>query len=202
MIARINGLLISKSVSNLIVDINGLGYRVFVPLTTFYELPDEGQKVALHIHTHVKDDAIHLFGFYRYADKLVFQLMISVSGIGPKLAINILSGITAEELIHAVSNGDLDRLVRIPGVGKKMAERMILELRDKLLKLELFAKSADEHVGHVETDANREDALSALINLGYKGQAATSALEKSISGCTEPLSLEELLKKTLKILAG
>jgi len=202
MIARINGLLISKSVSHLIVDINGLGYRVFVPLTTFYELPDEGQKVTLHIHTHVKDDSINLFGFYRYEDKVVFQLMISVSGIGPKLAMNIMSGISAEELTHAVSKGDLNRLVRIPGVGKKMAERMILELRDKLIKLEPFATSVDESISYAGADATREDALSALINLGYKSQAATDALDKTINECTEPLSLEALLKKTLKILAG
>jgi holliday junction DNA helicase RuvA len=200
MIARMSGLLIHKSLNHLIVDIHGVGYRVFVPLTTFYELPDEAQRVTLHIHTHVKDDSINLFGFYSHEEKTLFQLMISVSGIGPKLAINILSGISAGDFIMAVSKGDLDRLVRIPGVGKKTGERMIVELRDKVAKMD-FQKAMDEHISALSANEMKDDALSALINLGYKSQAAKNILDRIVTASTEPLNLEGLLKEALKILA-
>ena len=201
MIARISGLLVYKSITHLVVDIHGIGYRVFVPLTTFYELPDTSQKVTLHIHTHVKDDSINLFGFYSYEEKAVFQLMISISGIGPKLAMNILSGISAAELIRAVSQGNLNRLIHIPGVGKKMAERIILELKDKMLKLDSH-ESADKDFSITSKDEMKGDALSALINLGYKSLAAKSALDRIINEFPEPMTLEILLKRTLKILAS
>jgi Holliday junction DNA helicase RuvA len=200
MIARISGLLIYKSISHVIVDAHGIGYRIFVPLTTFYELPDSSQPVTLHIHTHVKEDAINLFGFNSCEEKRVFQLMISVSGIGPKLAMNILSGISARELIVAVSQGNLNRLVRIPGVGKKMAERMILELKDKMIKIDSY-EMVDKDMNDLSMDDMKGDALSALINLGYKNQAAKSALAKVIDEFPEPMTLEILLKRTLKILA-
>ena len=135
MIARIQGTLVCKTASYTIIDAHGLGYRIFVPLTTFYELPEIGQTVVLNVHTHVKQDAIHLFGFYTSEERDLFQVMISVTGIGPKLAMNIMSGIAAGELVKAVSAGDLGRLVSIPGVGKKMAERLILELKDKVKKI-------------------------------------------------------------------
>ncbi|MEI8172882.1 MAG: Holliday junction branch migration protein RuvA [Deltaproteobacteria bacterium] len=200
MIARISGLLIFKSISHAIVDAHGIGYRIFLPLTTFYELPDTSQPVTLHIHTHVKDDAINLFGFYSSEEKEVFQLMISVSGIGPKLALNILSGISAGDLIAAVSRGDLNRLIRIPGVGKKMAERIILELKDKMIKMVSF-ESVDKDSNALSTDELKLDALSALINLGYKNQSAKTALDRIINEFPEPMTLEILLKRTLKILA-
>ena len=168
MIARISGTLIFKSADHVIVDANGIGYRIFVPLTTFYELPEVSQSVTLYIHTHVKQDAISLFGFYSNGEKDIFQLMISVTGIGPRLAINILSGISAEALVKAVSQGNLNRLVGIPGVGKKMAGRMILELKDKVIKFiseEVMHRAGD---GLKENEQVKEDALSALINLGYK----------------------------------
>jgi Holliday junction DNA helicase RuvA len=200
MIARISGLIIYKSINHIIVDAQGIGYRIFVPLTTFYELPDSSQPVTLHIHTHVKEDAINLYGFYSFEEKEVFQLMISISGIGPKLATNILSGISARDLIGAVSQGDLNRLVRIPGVGKKMAERMILELKDKMMKLDSY-EPIDRDIGVLSPDELKEDALSALINLGYKNQTAKGALEKIINEFPEPMTLEVLLKRTLKNLA-
>jgi Holliday junction DNA helicase RuvA len=200
MIARISGLLIYKSISHVIVDAHGIGYRIFVPLTTFYELPDSSQPVTLHVHTHVKEDAINLFGFYSCEEKGVFQLMISVSGIGPKLAMNILSGISARELIGAVSHGDLNRLVRIPGVGKKIAERMILELKDKMMKLDSY-ESSDKDVSVSSADEMKGDALSALVNLGYKSQSAKTALERIINEFPESMTLEVLLKRTLKILS-
>jgi len=202
MIARINGTLIYKSVNHVIVDAHGIGYRIFIPLTTFYELPETNRPVTLSIHTYVKQDAISLFGFNTDKEKDIFQLMISVTGIGPRLAMNILSGISAEELIRAVSKGSLDRLTGIPGVGKKMAGRMILELKDKVIKI-----SPEDEISRIddEVDENeqvREDALSALINLGYKSNKAGSAVDKIISELSEPVTLDVLLKTSLKMLAG
>jgi len=202
MIARINGTLLYKSTDHTIIDAGGIGYRIFVPLTTFYELPSVGHPVTLNIHTHFKQDAINLFGFHTDREKEVFLLMISVAGIGPRLAMNILSGITPEELIIAVSRGNLSRLVTVPGVGKKMAERMVVELREKMARLsaEEEAYEADE-----STEENRlleEDALSALVNLGYKKAAAKSALEGVVKELTETVTLDMLLKKSLKILSG
>ena len=201
MIARINGLLIYKSIGHVIVDIHGLGYSVFVPLATFYELPETGQMVTMHIHTDVKDDSINLFGFYTSEEKDVFKLMISISGIGPKLAINFLSGANVRELISAVSKGDLNRLIRIPGIGKKMAERIILELKDKMIKLDSHI-AAVKDVNIVSTDDMIKDALSALTNLGYKSQSAENALQKIISESSEVMTLEVLLKRALKYLAA
>lgn len=201
MIARINGLLIYKSIGHVIVDIHGLGYSVFVSLATFYELPETGQMVTMHIHTDVKDDSINLFGFYTSEEKDVFKLMISISGIGPKLAINILSGANVRDLISAVSKGDLNRLIRIPGIGKKMAERIILELKDKMIKLDSHI-TTDKDVNIVSTDDMIKDALSALTNLGYKSQSAENALQKIINESSEVMTLEVLLKRALKYLAA
>jgi Holliday junction DNA helicase RuvA len=203
MIARISGTLVYKYITHAIVDSQGVGYRIFIPLTTFYELPDIGESVTLNIHTHVRQDAISLFGFYTQEERDMFQLMIAVSGIGPKLAINILSGISAGELIRAVNEGDLHRMVSIPGVGKKMAERVILELKDKVLKLH----KEERDLGTARAPAStkeliKEDALSALVNLGYKSQAASEALEKVIKQYPEDITVEVLLKKTLRVLSG
>ncbi|HUH66334.1 MAG TPA: Holliday junction branch migration protein RuvA [Syntrophales bacterium] len=202
MIALINGLLIHKATSSVIVDAGGVGYRVFVPLTTFYALPDISKPVTLHVHTHVRSDAINLFGFGTGREKEVFELMLSVSGIGPRLAMNILSGISAEELAKAVSDGNLSRLVSIPGVGRKTAERMILELKEKMVKL-----GESEIVGGGGSDEKgfgiiRDDALSALVNLGYKTNRAKEVLDKIVAESSESLSIDVLLKRALKILAG
>jgi holliday junction DNA helicase RuvA len=201
MIARLSGTLIQKSVTQCIVDVQGTGYRVVVPLSTFYELPEAGQPVILQIHTHVREDAISLYGFYTEEEREVFQLMISVSGIGPRLAINILSGISAGEWAQAVAMEDLKRLTGIPGVGRKTAERMILELKDKAVKLGSEASSAG--IATFRTGEQvREDALSALVNLGYKGSSARDAVERILKEAQEPLSLDRILKKALRILAG
>jgi Holliday junction DNA helicase RuvA len=202
MIALINGSLIYKSISHVIVEANGIGYQIFIPLTTFYELPDTNQKVTLHIHTHVRQDDISLFGFGTGEEKGVFELMISVSGIGPKLAMNILSGISAEELVRAVSHGNLERLVAIPGVGKKTAERMILELKDKVVKLSTYEAIYKDDGDIRVYDSIIDDVLSALVNLGYKSQRAREVLDKIIKESPESLTLDILLKKALKILAG
>jgi Holliday junction DNA helicase RuvA len=201
MIARLSGILIEKSVTQCVVDVNGAGYRVVVPLTTFYELPDVGQPVVIHIHTHVREDAIHLYGFHAQEDREVFQMMISVSGIGPKLAVNILSGINAGELVRAVAEEDLKRLTGIPGVGKKTAERMILELKDKASKLDRVTSPG--RTVAVKTGAEaQDDALSALVNLGYKGSAVKEVVDRIMREAQEPPSLDRLLKQALRYLAG
>ena len=201
MIARLNGILIEKSVTQCVVDVHGVGYRVVIPLTTFYELPEIGQPAVIHIHTHVREDAIHLYGFHVQEEREIFELMISVSGIGPKLAINVLSGITAGELIRAVTEEDLKRLTGIPGVGKKTAERMILELKDKMAKIgrEILPDRTDTYRAGGEV---KDDALSALVNLGYKGSAVKEAVDRIIREAQEPLALDRLLKQALRILAG
>jgi Holliday junction DNA helicase RuvA len=201
MIARISGTLVHKSPAYLIVDAHGVGYRIFIPLTTFYDIPDLGQPVTLNIHTQVKQDGINLFGFYTSEEREIFQLLLAVNGIGPKLALNVLSGIAAGELIKALSEGNLKRLIGIPGVGKKMAERIILELKDKALKL--WDQEATPHVRTNLPGADlREDALSALINLGYKSPVASEALDNVIRQFPAGLTLDLLLKNALKVLSG
>ena len=202
MIARIKGILIHKSIGQIIVETQGIGYRIFIPLTTFYELPDAGLTVTLNIHTHVKEDAIHLFGFHRPEDQQIFQMLISIAGIGPRLALNILSGIPAVELIMAVTQGNLSRLVAIPGVGKKTAERMIVELKDRILKIELKEVKSAETPVTADEDAIKDDALSALVNLGYKRAAAKNVIDKIIFASSEKMSIDVLLKEALKMLSG
>jgi Holliday junction DNA helicase RuvA len=201
MIARLSGILVEKSVTQCVIDVHGAGYRVVVPLTTFYELPEIGQPVVIHIHTHVREDAINLYGFHAQEEKAVFQLMISVSGIGPKLAINILSGIAAGELIRAVMEDDVKRLIGIPGVGKKTAERMILELKDKLAKLDRETVAAGTVMAEKGAQV-KDDALSALVNLGYKGSAVKEVVDRIMREAPEVPSLDQLLKRALRTLAG
>lgn len=201
MIARISGILIQKSVTHCVVDVHGTGYRIIVPLSTFYELPKEDQPVVLHVHTHVREDAISLYGFHTREEREVFQMMISVSGIGPKLAVNILSGIAAGELVRAVTEEDLKRLTGIPGVGKKTAERMILELKDKAAKLgrdDVTVCTVAVKTG----DQVKEDALSALVNLGYKASAVKDVVDRIMREAPETPSLDQLLKQALRTLAG
>jgi Holliday junction DNA helicase RuvA len=202
MIALINGKIVYKGISHVIVDVQGVGYRVFIPLTTFYELPEAGQTITLHVHTNVKQDAINLFGFYTVQERDLFQLMISVSGIGPKMSMNILSGISAQELLRAISGGNVGKLVNIPGVGKKMAERLILELKEKVIKKMMLEETPAADDQHKANEIIMEDALSALVNLGYKSNVAKDALDKALRSSDEEIGMDTLLKKTLKILAG
>ena len=202
MIARIDGILIEKTPAYIIVEAMGIGYEVIVPLTTFYELPETNQKVVLKIHTHIREDAMTLFGFLTQKEKDVFQLLITVTGIGPKLAINILSGTDFSELVSSIAQGDLNRLVRIPGVGRKTAERIIFDLRDK--KIIGLANEWGEEVSDVPENVGmiKEDALSALVNLGYKQQRINDVLEQVLRDtAVENTSLDIILKKSLKILA-
>ena len=202
MIALISGKIVYKGISHVIVDVQGVGYRVFIPLTTFYELPETGEPITLHIHTNVKQDAINLFGFYTIQERDLFQLMISVSGIGPKMSMNILSGISAQELLGAISGGNVGKLIRIPGVGKKMAERLVLELKEKVVKKMMMEESPQAGLQNRMDDIIAEDVLSALVNLGYKNNVAKDALDRALRSSEEKMEMDKLLKKTLKLLAG
>jgi holliday junction DNA helicase RuvA len=171
MIAHLRGKLLTKHPNQVVVEACGVGYEVNISVPTFSELPGNGSEVALHIHTHVREDVIALYGFLRPAEKQLFEKLITVSGIGPKLAITILSGMAADEMAGAIRGNDLARLTRIPGIGKKTAERMVLELRDKLPPA---AGAATPTVPAMS--AMEEDVLSALVNLGYQRAAAEKVL--------------------------
>jgi holliday junction DNA helicase RuvA len=175
MIAHLRGKLIAKHPNQAIVETGGVGYDVTISVPTFSELPAAGQEIALHIHTHVREDAIALFGFLRAEEKQLFEKLISVSGIGPKLAITILSGMVASDMVNAIRGNDVARLTRIPGIGKKTAERMVLELRDKLQTF-----GAPPPVA-AATPAE-EDVLSALVNLGYQRATAERAVAAAARG--------------------
>jgi Holliday junction DNA helicase RuvA len=200
MIAHLHGMLLKKTTESMIIDTGGIGYEVFVPLSTFYALPDEAEKVSLHIYTHVRDDALILFGFQTTLEKKIFILLIAVSGIGPKLAVNILSGIGPDELLEAIARGDAVRLQAIPGVGKKTAERIVLELKDKAQKIRGGMELPPALAIKDEDKRAMDDAISALMNLGYPIKSAKAAVEKAISGMKEP-KLEEVIKEALRVLA-
>ena len=172
MIAHLRGTLLEKTPNQIIVDVQGVGYDVIIPVSTFSALPDTGAEVRLRIHTHVREDAIVLFGFHSPPEKLLFEKLISVSGIGPKLGITILSGLPTADLVSSIRNGQVDQLVRIPGVGKKTAERMILELRDKLENVSGGLPAASGERPAPAMTEIEQDVLSALINLGCNRPAA------------------------------
>jgi len=171
MIAHLRGRLLSKHPNQVVVETAGVGYEVNISVPTFSELPANGSEVALHIHTHVREDVIALYGFLRPAEKQLFEKLMTVSGIGAKLAITILSGMAADEMAGAIRGNDVGRLTRIPGIGKKTAERMVLELRDKLPPAAGISTPTAPVMSAVE-----EDVLSALINLGYQRALAEKAL--------------------------
>ena len=199
MIAQVRGRLIHKEPGSVVVEANGLGYRVFVSLTTFYELPELEQAVILHTHTHVREDALQLFGFSTPLERELFQVLIGVTGIGPKLALNILSGITPEELLLSLDRRDMNRLQAVPGIGRKTAERMVLDLEEKARKIAARVALAPSQPG--PRDGLTEDVVSALLNLGYKKAQAEKAVER-IFRQDPDLTLEKALKETLKILAS
>jgi Holliday junction DNA helicase RuvA len=193
VIAHLRGTLAQKVPGEVVIDVGGVGYQVFIPLNVFYRLPDIGSIVSLEIHTHVREDALQLFGFQDGAEKQLFLLLLSVSGIGPRLAVNILSGITAQELARALKQGDQVRLVAIPGVGKKLAERMLVELKDKLMML----ASADSESSRDDRASQLLlDAVSALVNLGYKRPEAEKLVRDVLKSGEH--SLEGALKESLR----
>ena len=197
MIAHLAGTLLEKQVQRLIVDVGGVGYDVNVPLSTFYAVGEPGARVTLRIHTHVREDALQLFGFATVLELALFQRLIGVSGIGPKLALAVLSGIEPVDLIRAIRQSDVGRLVRIPGVGKKTGERLVVELKDRLPQVETIEPEAE-----VATDGDvRSDLLSALANLGYQRHAVEKTVDK-IMRRTTATDFEPLLRETLRELAG
>jgi Holliday junction DNA helicase RuvA len=177
MIAHLRGRLLSKAPNQAVVECGGVGYDVTISIATFTELPAQSAEVALHVYTNVREDQIALFGFSDRQEKKLFEKLIGVSGIGPKLAITVLSGISAERLVGAIRGNDLGMLTKVPGIGKKTAERVVLELKDKLDDLVGIISTADGEVRAVSFGAAGDDALSALVNLGYARPAAQKALE-------------------------
>ena len=188
MIAHLRGKLAQKDSARVVVDVNGVGYEIFVPLTTYTALPATGSDVSIDIHTHVREDIIALYGFSTRRERTIFEKLMTISGIGPKLAVTILSGGSVEDLVTAIKRSDLPRLTAIPGVGKKTAERIVLELKDKLQEFaEAPAKSSIEM-----------DVLSALENLGYNRALAEGAVARATNGDSAPFDV--LFKRSLQIL--
>ena len=194
MIAQLRGILIEKHPNQAIVEAGGVGYDVTIPVSTFTRLPDTGAEVRLRIYTHVREDALALYGFLTQDEKALFEKLIGVSGIGPTLAVKILSGLAAADLIHAIGRGEVERLVRVPGVGKKTAERMVLELRDKLP-----AVSGEEpEASAAALSAIDQDVLSALLNLGCGRPQAEAAVRKAKAGGA-PAEFEALFRRALEL---
>jgi Holliday junction DNA helicase RuvA len=205
MIAHLSGKLLSKQATSVIVDVSGVGYEVTIPLSTFYDLEDPGSTVQLRIYTHVREDALQLYGFKTARERELFLKIISVTGIGPKLGITLLSGMSADEMIASIRTNNLARLTLIPGVGRKTAERLIMELREKVA--ELSSAEIEEEFGakpeasaEAPEDAVRADALSALLNLGYQRSGAEKAIDAALKEEGE-LTVESVLRRTLKKLA-
>lgn len=197
MIALLTGRLVYKSPEYSIIDVNGVGYHVLTSLNSYYSLPEIGNTLTVNVHTHVREDALHLFGFWTKAEKELFHKLLSVSGIGPKLALTILSGKPVEELAAAIIEGDVRGLTAMPGIGKKIADRLILELKDKIQHI----APATEDRKRTEKNRLIDDALSALINLGYNRAIAKDAVEKISGGAGEDVSVEGLIRESLKVLS-
>jgi holliday junction DNA helicase RuvA len=197
MIAFLTGRLAFKAPTHLTLDVQGVGYEVHIPLSTYYALPNLDEVTALNIHTHLREDAIQLFGFLSQSEKESFLLLTSVSGIGPKLALSVLSSLPITDLIHAIQTEDVEKLATVPGIGKKSAGRIVLELKDKVGKIQ----GDSSRLATADTsavDGPYEDALSALINLGYRAQDAKEALKRATKAATGSLALKELIREGLK----
>jgi len=204
MIAHLTGTLLFKQATSVILDVGGIGYEVTIPVSTFFDMEEPGAQVALRIYTHVREDILQLFGFRTARERELFMLLISVTGIGPKSGIAMLSGMSADEIIAAIRTNNLARLTAIPGVGKKTAERVVIELRDKMVALsspaleeQLAARAAGTAPSE---DALREDAISALINLGYQRAAAEKVITQAMQEGGD-LSVELLLRRSLRSLS-
>jgi holliday junction DNA helicase RuvA len=205
MIAHLSGTLLSKQATSVIIDVGGVGYEVTIPLSTFYDLEDAGSEVKLRIYTHVREDMLHLYGFKTLRERELFLKIISVSGIGPKLGITLLSGMNADELIASIRTNNLARLTLIPGIGRKTAERLVVELREKVA--EMWSAQLEEELGAKEEvrtglteDTVRSDALSALLNLGYQRSSAEKAIDSALSEGGE-ITVESVLRRGLRKLA-
>jgi Holliday junction DNA helicase RuvA len=196
VIALLRGSLIEKHPSRVVVDVGGVGYDVQVPLSTFYGLGDAGATVVLRIHTHVREDLIALYGFSTMLEQALFERLIAISGIGPKLGLAVLSGIEPSDLIRAIRTQDVARLTKIPGVGKKTAERIGLELKDRLPQVAILAAEPAPGAGRLE-DQLRDDLLSALVNLGYQSASAEKAIDRVIKASPDA-AFEQALRDALR----
>ena len=198
MIAHLRGSILEKHPNRIVIDVNGVGYDVFVPLSTFYGLGEPGAAIALRIHTHVREDAFLLYGFATLLEQELFERLIGVSGIGPKVALAVLSGIEPQELIRAIEHGDLARLTAIPGVGKKTSERIVLELKDRLPRAAV--RAAADAAATPAAPALRDDVVSALVNLGYHRPLAEKAVASALKTVPDG-GFERALKQALRELS-
>ncbi|HSA62605.1 MAG TPA: Holliday junction branch migration protein RuvA [Nitrospiraceae bacterium] len=200
MIAFLTGRLAFKAPTHLTLDVQGVGYEVHIPLSTYYALPNLDEVTALNIHTHLREDAIQLFGFLSQYEKESFLLLTTVSGIGPKLALSVLSSLPVADLVRAIQTEDVDKLATVPGIGKKSAGRIALELKDKVGRIQpgTVQATASDVPG---VDGPYEDALSALVNLGYRPQDAREALKRVTKAAANPIILKDLIREGLKELA-
>ena len=201
MIGQLRGKLLSKKPNVLLIDVQGVGYEVNIPLTSFYELPDEGNEVTLKIHTHVREDALVLFGFHSQREKEFFLKLLTISGVGPKLAITIISGAPVHELAQALVEGNTGRLTSIPGVGRKTAERLTLELKGQMSAF-VLPEQAEAVKTAGAPRAIEDDILSALVNLGYPRPAAEKAVSLALRENGDDRTFEGILKNALRRLAG
>jgi len=199
MIAHLRGKLLSKKANHVIIEAGGVGYGVFIPVSTFYELGDVGGDAGLHIYSHIREDTFALYGFKTEIERSLFEKLIGVSGVGPKLAISILSGLETKELVPAIQRGEVEKLVHIPGVGRKTAERLIVELKDKLAAVAIEKPSRVEAAVPAEGTVE-DDVISALVNLGYVRGAAEKALRESRAESPDG-DFERLLRGSLRVLA-
>jgi len=195
MIAFLRGRVLEKHPNRIIVDVQGVGYELHVPLSTYYDVGNEGADVTVRVYTHVREDALQLFGFLTELERQLFERLIGISGIGPKLAIALLSGLDSRELVTAVQRGDVARLVAIPGIGKKTAERIVLELRDRLSQLSIPAAAATP--ADAGADRLRGDLVSALQNLGYHRPQAEKAVEATLAAAPD-VTFEDALRRVLR----
>jgi Holliday junction DNA helicase RuvA len=196
MIASLRGRVLDKQPNKIVVDVQGVGYELHVPLSTYYDVGDEGSEVTLRVHTHVREDALQLYGFLTPLEQQVFERLIGISGIGPKLAIAVLSGSDTRELVDAVQRADVVRLTRIPGIGKKTAERIVLELKERFAELAVPA-GIGAPAAPAEGDRLRDDLLSALQNLGYHRPLAEKAVDATLTSSTAR-TFEDALRAALR----
>src|SRR5574341_482599 len=197
MIASLTGRLAFKDPSHITLEVQGVGYEVFIPLSTFYALPGLNESTSLQVHTHLREDAIQLFGFLTPLEKDTFVLLNGISGIGPKLALSVLSTLSIPDLVSAVTAGDVDKLASVPGIGKKSAGRIALELKDKVERLHPATVRTPEALPG-RTDRLQDDALSALVNLGYRAADVREALKRRARARPEPTSLQDMIREALK----
>ena len=198
MIAHLKGKLTYKSPIEIAIDVNGVGYQVFVPLSTFYALPELKEDVFLDIHTHMREESLKLFGFYTTDEKKIFEKLIAINKVGPKLALTILSGMSPAELFTTIDSNDIGKLSTIPGIGRKTAERLILEMRDKMDGISLDSEIKKDSIPQ---NGLFDDAVSALVNLGYKKNQAEQTLKKVYPEGEVGDSIEDIIKKSLNLLS-